>query len=100
MSLTNESLDLLLTTENLPLSEFSPIDLWWRDKVCRPSQRKRKVYKKRTHNLTESGDSTSTEPENESENDSDSQTDIPTKWDEWISISLVFFSPHYFKEKD
>lgn len=92
-SLTNESLDdlLLLTTENLPLSEFSPdsaIDLWWRDKVRRPNQRKRKVYKKHSHNLTtESGDSTSTEPGTESENDSDSQTDLLTEWDEWISTS-------------
>ena len=72
-SLTNESLDdLFLTTEKLPLSEFSPdsaIDFWWRDKVRRPNQRKRrKVYKKHARNLsTESGDSTSTEPETESE---------------------------------
>lgn len=55
-SLTNESLDdlLLLTSYTVPLKNFcpdDPIDLWWKDKVCRPHQRSRKQYKKRTVNF-------------------------------------------------
>ena len=50
-SLTNEALNdlLLIATESIPLSEFCPdpaIDLWWKARVRRPHQRKRKTYVK------------------------------------------------------
>ena len=80
-SLSNESLDdlLLLTTDSVPLREFCPdeaIDLWWRDKVRRPNQSKRKPYKERirnlpTHESTVSSSESETEPG--SKEDSDAQ---------------------------
>ena len=50
-SLSNEALDdlLAITSEPVPLKEFSPddaIDLWWKEKVRRPNQKPRKKYKR------------------------------------------------------
>ena len=94
-SISNESLyDLLqLTTDSVPLREFCPneaMDLWWKDKVCRPNQSKRKQYKKRTHSLPtdESAVSSSeSETEPESEEDSEAQPDLLADWDEWMGAS-------------
>ena len=49
--LSNQALDdmLLIKNNDIPLVKFSPdpcIDLWWQAKVRRPSQKKRKDYKK------------------------------------------------------
>ena len=94
-SLSNESLDdlLLLTTDSVPLREFCPdeaIDLWWRDKVRRPNQSKRKQYKECTRNLTtheSTVSSSESETEPGSKEDSDAQSDLLSDWDEWMSVS-------------
>ena len=73
-SLLNDTLDdlLMVSTMTSPLKDFNPdkaIDLWWGDKVRRPTQKKRKQYEKR------GGDQpcSSTAPDSESE----SETIIP-----------------------
>ena len=94
-SLSNESLDdlLLLTTDSVLLREFCPdgaIDLWWKDKVRRPNQSKKKQYKKRTRSLPtdeSTVSSSESETEAESEEDSDAQSDLLADWDEWMSAS-------------
>ena len=93
-SLSNEAIDdlLLLTTDSVPLREFCPdnaIDHWWKDKVRRPNQRRRKQYKKHTRNLPTDCESTSigpSESEHETESD-DSDVDLLTEWDQWMSAS-------------
>ena len=72
--LSNESLDdlLLLSTDSVPLKEFCPdaaIDLWWKDKLRRPNQKKRREYMKRTNTTVDSSSTSSSESE-----ESDSQT--------------------------
>ena len=52
--LSNEALDdlLAITSKPVPLKEFSPdaaIDLWWKEKVCRPNQKPRKKCKRTKH---------------------------------------------------
>ena len=51
-SLSNGALDDLLTVASaqVPLKHFCPddaIDLWWKDKVRRPNQKRRRPYRKR-----------------------------------------------------
>ena len=51
-SLSNGALDDLLTVASakVPLKDFCPddaIDLWWKDKVRRPNQKRRRPYRKR-----------------------------------------------------
>ena len=77
-SLSNESLDhlLLLTTDGIPLKHFctdGSIDLWWRGKLRRPRQEKRKQYRKRRLPTT---DSSSVSSQSDSEADSDVETDL------------------------
>ena len=73
--LGNETVnDLLgLTTEQIPLSKFSPdssIDLWWSSKTRRPNQKQRTHYSKRGTNQT-----------SDMEEDSDNDTSILDDWD-------------------
>ena len=81
--LSNESLDdlLLLSTDSAPLKEFCPdaaIDLWWKDKLCRPNQKKRREYMKRTNTTTSTVDSSSSESE---------ESNLLTEWDDWMTPS-------------
>ena len=78
--LSNESLDnlLMLSINGPPLKEFCPdaaIDLWWKDKLCRPHQHLRKDYAART--TSSEGDSTEVEGEEE--------IDMLTNWDDWMA---------------
>ena len=71
--LADDTLDdlLMVSTMNSPFKDFNPnkaIDLWWEDKVCRPTQKQRKKYKKRRGDQP----STSTTPDSESESESES----------------------------
>ena len=55
-SLADDTLDelLMVSTMNSPLKDFNPdkaIDLWWEDKVHRPTQKQRKQYKKQNSKM-------------------------------------------------
>ena len=70
-----------------PLKEFCPdaaIDLWWKDKLRRPNQKKRREYMKRTNTTADSSSTSSSESE-----ESDSQTNhlLLTEWDDWMTNS-------------
>ena len=85
--LTNESLDdhILLATDGAPLKEFcsdAAIDLWWRDKLHRPNQRKRKKYKKCTSIKRPAVESSSSQSESE---ESDVKIDMLTEWENWMT---------------
>ena len=115
--LSNEALDdlLTITSEPIPLKEFSPddaIDLWWKEKVRRPNQKPRKKYKrtKRTKSTSTTScntASTSTaacssnacieilssdsDLEVQSNSDSDSESEVeslnlPDEWDDWMEL--------------
>ena len=82
--LVDDGLDDLLMVSTLSslLKDFNPnkaIDLWWEDKVHRPTQKQRKKYKKR------GGDqpSSSTTPNSESESENES-FQLPDDWDKWM----------------
>ncbi len=84
--LTNDDL-LLLSVDSVPLKDFCPdaaIDLWWKDKLRRPNQKKRKEYEKRSSTTPSAADSTAS---SESEEESDSETDLLTAWDNWMTSS-------------
>ena len=92
--LSNDSLDDLLTlnSDPIPLEMFSPdsaIDLWWKAKVRRPNQCKRKVYNKKHRQnsistSTSSGtDERSIESLSDYSIDTDSDLDSPTTLDDW-----------------
>ena len=88
-SLSNESLDdlLMLATDGFPLKDFCPdvsIDLWWRDKVRRPKQKKREQYRKRRLPTTVSSSASSQSDSEHESKDSDVETDLGG-WDEWMT---------------
>ena len=87
--LSNQSLDdlLLLSTDSVPLKDFCPdaaIDLWWKDKLRRPNQKKRKQYKKHSSTTPSVADSSSSESDSE---ESDAQPNLLTEWDDWMTPS-------------
>ena len=82
--LADDTLDdlLMVSTMNSPLKDFNSnkaVDLWWEDKVRRPTQKQRKKYKKR------GGDqpSSSTTPDSGSESESES-FQLLNDWDKWM----------------
>ena len=87
--MSNNSLDdcLLLTVDGVPLSSFNPdaaIDLWWSDKQRRPSQQKRKLYKR--HSKPKATNKSSDFEEDESDhNSSDTDPGILSDWDSWMT---------------
>jgi len=83
-SLADDTLDdlLMVSTMNSPLKDFNPdkaIDLWWEDKVRRPTQKQRKQYKKR------GGDQPSSSTTQDSESESESESfQLLDDWDKWM----------------
>ncbi len=74
--LSNESLNDLMTisTSGQTIEDFNPdpaIELWWKDKVRRPNQKPRKLYKHR-------------QQDDSSSSDSDSDSLILDTWDKWM----------------
>ena len=80
--LSNESLDdlLMVSISGPPLKEFCPdaaIDLWWKDKLCRPHQQGRKAYASREKSTE--GDTA------EVEGVTVEEMDMLTNWDDWMA---------------
>ncbi len=91
--LSNEALDdlLIVSTDNVPLKDFSPdhaIDLWWKDRVRRPSQKPRRQYTKR--GTTETGDGVASQepPQSDSESDTEITSNILDDWDDWMDSDI------------
>ena len=88
--LSNEALDdlLMVSTEGVPLKDFSSdhaIDLWWKDKVRRPSQKPRKQYAKRSGTETgEGSQERGTQSDSDSESDSEDAPNMLDDWDAWM----------------
>ena len=88
-SFKNDTLDdlLVLAIDSVPLSDFCPdsaIELWWKDKVRRPSQSERKEY-----NTTASSSTTIdslSDVEVETEEQLGTGTTLFKDWDEWIGV--------------
>ena len=90
--LSNESLDdlLLLSTDSVLLKEFCPdaaIDLWWRDKLRRPNQKKRREYTKHTSTTPSTAHSSSSEFEESDTTDSQTDHHLLTERDVWMTPS-------------
>ena len=85
--LSNESLNdlLLLAIDSPPLKDFCPddaIDLWWKEKVCRPHQNPRKKYRKYPGTTPSTAESRSSEED--SKDDNQTATDMLAEWDTWM----------------
>ena len=64
--LSNEALDdlLMITSNNVPLKDFNPeaaITLWSNEKIRRPNQKERRIYKRRKTDMIELDNSDSKE---------------------------------------
>jgi len=84
VQLSTETLNDLLTiaTHTESIEDFNPdpaIDLWWKDKVRRPSQKPRKPYKKRAK--------LAAHDENSSNDCDDDVVPLLDIWDEWMASS-------------
>ena len=81
-SLGNSSLRDILTanTDGISMKDFDPdpsIELWWKDKVRRPDQKRRKVYKKqKVPHGNDAEDTTS----------DDNEAFILDDWDDWLGL--------------
>ncbi len=84
--LSNEAIDdlLMVTTDGVPLKDFNSdhaIDLWWKDKVRRPSQKPRKQYAKRSG--TETGEGSQERDRHSA--DSEDAPNMLDDWDAWMN---------------
>ena len=91
--LSNQTLDdlLIVSTAGVPLKEFNPdhaIDLWWKDKLRRPNQRPRALYKQqKVTAASTSSDTHESEQVSDAESNSDAESDsLHQSWDSWIDI--------------
>jgi len=74
---------LVLNSDKVPLSEFSPeaaIDLWWGAKTRKPSHGPRKQYKKRGQHSQEIDSS----EEGEEEDEEEEERLLLDDWDDWV----------------